>query len=294
MEAAKTQEEADFGHTRPAKKTGTKKEVEQHGSRTASTSSSTNTRDSVCVPSVTSSTVYCVQRKFDFSYSVTRSANLAKQGSKRYIYRASDTRPAVSGARKPLPIKLGSNYPRRVGVTNNNRLQDRIPAEVMSTQEASSDCQEKECMQAEFQSMRDKQAISEIRENPEGFVSQMFIVPKKGWQTEACDKPKKAQPVRTEHFKMEGIHMLKDLLRVGDWMAKIDLKDAYFMVPKTKEDRDFLKFQWEDKFYQFNCLPFRLSSAPWVFTKTTWPVMAGVGTASTSTTSSSWRRQRLS
>ena len=102
------------------------------------------------------------------------------------------------------------------------------------------------------------------------------------------------QSVRTEHFKMEGIHMLKDLLRAGDWMAKIDLKDAYFMVPMAKEDRDFLKFQWEDKFYRFNCLPFRLSSAPWVFTKTTRPVMAGVGTASTSTTSSSWRRQRLS
>ena len=140
-EAAKMQEEADFGHTRPAKKTGTKKEAEQHGSRTSSTSSSTNTRDSVCIPSFTSSTVYCLQRKFEFSYLVTRSANLAKQGSKRYSYRASDTWPVVSGARKPLPIELGSNYPRRVGVTNNNRLQDRIPAE---TQEASSDCLHRE------------------------------------------------------------------------------------------------------------------------------------------------------
>ena len=51
------------------------------------------------------------------------------------------------------------------------------------------------------------------------------------------------QSVKTEHFKMEGIHMLKDLLRAGDWMAKIDLKDAYFMIPIAQEDRDFLKFQ---------------------------------------------------
>ena len=57
-------------------------------------------------------------------------------------------------------------------------------------------------------------------------------------------------------------------------MAKIDMKDAYFMVPMAKEDRHFLKFHWEDKFYQFNCLPFGLSSAPWVFTKTTRPVVA--------------------
>ena len=51
-------------------------------------------------------------------------------------------------------------------------------------------------------------------------------------------------------------------------------KDAYFMVPMSKEDREFLHFQWKDKVYQFNCLPFGLSPAPWVFTKTTRPVVA--------------------
>lgn len=73
---------------------------------------------------------------------------------------------------------------------------------------------------------------------------------------------------------MEGIHMLKDLLKAGGWMAKIDLKDAYFMIPMAQEDRDFLKFQWKDKTYQFSCLTFGLSLAPWVFTKTTRPVVA--------------------
>ena len=68
--------------------------------------------------------------------------------------------------------------------------------------------------------------------------------------------------------------MLKDLLKAGDWMARVDLKDAYFMIPMGQEDRDFLKFQWKDKTYQFTCLPFGLSSAPWVFTKTTRPVVA--------------------
>ena len=60
-------------------------------------------------------------------------------------------------------------------------------------------------------------------------------------------------------------YMLKDLLRAGDWMAKIDLKDAYFMIPIGQEDRELLKFQWKDRLYQFNCLPFGLSSSPWVF-----------------------------
>lgn len=34
-----------------------------------------------------------------------------------------------------------------------------------------------------------------------------------------------------EHFKRESIHKLKDLLKKGDYMVKIDLKDAYLTVP---------------------------------------------------------------
>ena len=45
------------------------------------------------------------------------------------------------------------------------------------------------------------------------------------------------------------------------------------MIPMAQEDREFLRFQRKDKAYQFNCLPFGLSSAPWVFTKTTRPVV---------------------
>ena len=33
------------------------------------------------------------------------------------------------------------------------------------------------------------------------------------------------QYIPCEHFKMEGIHMLRDLLRKDDYLVKIDLKD---------------------------------------------------------------------
>ena len=36
--------------------------------------------------------------------------------------------------------------------------------------------------------------------------------------------------VTKSHFKMEGFHMLKDVLQRGDWMSSVDLKDAYFSV----------------------------------------------------------------
>jgi len=70
---------------------------------------------------------------------------------------------------------------------------------------------------------------------------------------------------------MEGIHILKDLLRTGDWMTKVDLKDAYFMVPIHQEDRAFLKFTFQEKTYQFR---FGLECAPWVFTKILKPLAA--------------------
>ena len=53
-----------------------------------------------------------------------------------------------------------------------------------------------------------------------------------------------------------------------------DLKDAYFSIPISQQHRKFLCFQFKDNLYQFNCLPFGLASAPWVFTKTLKPVAA--------------------
>ena len=55
-------------------------------------------------------------------------------------------------------------------------------------------------------------------------------------------------------------------------MAKIDLKDAYFAVPISEPDRKYLRFRWGKETYQFDCLPFGLSCAPWVITKITKPV----------------------
>jgi hypothetical protein len=118
---------------------------------------------------------------------------------------------------------------------------------------------EEECMQAEIQSMLDKLAISREEDNSESFYSQMFLVPKKdGRQRPVINLKRLNQSVKTEHFKMEGIHMLIDLLRAGDWMAKIDLKDAYFIIPIAQEDRDFLNFSGRTRrtsstAYRFGC-----------------------------------------
>ena len=76
------------------------------------------------------------------------------------------------------------------------------------------------------------------------------------------------------HFKMEGMHTLRDVLKENDWMTKVDLKDAYFMIPIQEVDREMLRFSTQGRLFQFTCLPFGLSCAPWVFTKTLKPAMS--------------------
>ena len=70
--------------------------------------------------------------------------------------------------------------------------------------------------------------------------------------------------------------MIRDLLREGDWMASIDLKDAYLSVTIWEDHRKYLRFQWRDNLYELQSLPFGLSSAPRVFTKLLKPILAGL------------------
>ena len=81
------------------------------------------------------------------------------------------------------------------------------------------------------------------------------------------------QFVRPEHFKLEGLHLLPDLLQPGDWTVKMDLKDTYLQIPIHSNHQHLLQFIWEEKHYKFQCLPFGLTLAPRIFTKLLKPVV---------------------
>ena len=99
--------------------------------------------------------------------------------------------------------------------------------------------------------------------------------PQKRWRLETIINLKTLNSyLVVSHFKMESIGSLKDGLQEGDLMRKIDLEDAYLSVPVHQEHRDFLKFCWRQKIYQFRSLPFGLATAPRVFTKILRPFVA--------------------
>ena len=56
-------------------------------------------------------------------------------------------------------------------------------------------------------------------------------------------------------------------------MTKLDLKDVFFMIPIHSSSRPALRFSVQNHLYQLTCLPFGLSCAPWVFTKTLKPAL---------------------
>ncbi len=130
-------------------------------------------------------------------------------------------------------------------------------------------------IQEEMDNCLEKGAISEIHSPRDGYFSNLFLVPKKDrGQRPVINLKDLNQFVQYEHFKMEGIQTVKDLLQPGDWLTKVDLKDAYFTIPMHQSDRKYLRFTVRGRSFEFNCLPFGLSSAPWVFTKTLKPVIA--------------------
>ena len=131
-------------------------------------------------------------------------------------------------------------------------------------------------MKQEVETLLTKGAIEEVESTPaESFHSTLFLVPKRdGGQRPVINLKALNAFIEAPHFKMEGIHTLKNLLKQGDWLVKVDLKDAYFSIPIALEHRKYLSFTVGRKTYQFTCLPFGLTSAPWVFTKTLKPVAA--------------------
>ena len=124
----------------------------------------------------------------------------------------------------------------------------------------------------EIQELLQKGVVTRV-ETQDGFYSTLFLVPKKdGGQRPVINLKALNGFVQNHHFKMEGIHTLKELVRPGDWLTKVDLKDAYFTIPIRLDFRCLLRFTFQEESYEFTCLPFGLSSAPWVFTKTLKPV----------------------
>lgn len=112
-------------------------------------------------------------------------------------------------------------------------------------------------------------------EHGAGAYALLFPVPKKGgkWRG-VLDLRQLNESIKKDHFKMEGLHTVKETLRPGDWMTSLDIQDAYLHIPVHPEDRKYLRYRHQGQDYQFTCMPFGITLAPRIFTKLMRPVVA--------------------
>ena len=101
---------------------------------------------------------------------------------------------------------------------------------------------EHKAMKAEVQALLAKGAVKKVHSQSDQFTSRLFVVLKKGGSLRPVINLKLNSHMDNQHFKIEGIHKVKELLREGDWMCSVDLKDAYLSVAIAESHKKFLRF----------------------------------------------------
>lgn len=120
----------------------------------------------------------------------------------------------------------------------------------------------------------DKDAVQKCSPKIDQFISPTFIVPKPdGTYRFILNLKQLNKFIVPVHFKHEDGRTASKLMFKDCYMATLDIKDAYYLVPIVKEHRKFLRFYCNQDLYEFTCLPFGLCTAPYVFTKLMKPVV---------------------
>lgn len=99
------------------------------------------------------------------------------------------------------------------------------------------------------------------------FLSKFFTIQEPTKRRPILDCKKLNQFIQVQHFKMEGVPALRELIEKGDFIVKLDLKDAYTVVPIHPASRPYLAFQNQGTTYTYRALNFGLNTAPRIFSK---------------------------
>jgi hypothetical protein len=82
------------------------------------------------------------------------------------------------------------------------------------------------------------------------FFSKFFTLQEQTKRRPILDCQKLNSFIQVEHFKMEGVPALRELIEKDDYICKIDLKDAYVVVPIHDDSKGFLSFENEGVVYR--------------------------------------------
>ena len=102
---------------------------------------------------------------------------------------------------------------------------------------------EERLVDQEIKELLKKGAIEVVEHTESQFLSNIFTVPKKdGTRRPVIDLRQLNQFVKKVPFKMEDLTQIPSVLQKGDFLCKIDLQDAYLLIPVAKKARVYLRF----------------------------------------------------
>ena len=135
------------------------------------------------------------------------------------------------------------------------------------------DSNEKEIIDSEIAHLLELGVIEPAVHSPGEYISTIFVRKKKSGKYRMILNLKGLNKhIEKHHFKMDTLWSAVRLMTPNCFMASIDLKDAYYVVPIAEEHRKYLRFYWQGCLYQYTSMPNGLSSAPRCFTKLLKPV----------------------
>lgn len=127
---------------------------------------------------------------------------------------------------------------------------------------------EQTILQSEIDKLITKDVMVPTSPERGDFVSTIFLRPKKDGAHRTILNLKQFNAfVEYHHFKMDTLDTAINMIKRGCFMVLVDLKDAYYTVPIGPCHQKFFKFWFNGEYFQYNCLPIGLASAPRVFTK---------------------------
>ena len=92
-----------------------------------------------------------------------------------------------------------------------------------------------------------KGAIQQVKSDPGEFLSNLFLESKNyGGHRSVINLKLLNSFIPYQHFKMEGIHLIKEILQEHDFLIKIDLKNAYFGIPLNKKSKNKFVFNGKE------------------------------------------------
>ena len=130
--------------------------------------------------------------------------------------------------------------------------------------------QNKDFVSTEIQNLIDKKSVTEVLNKP-FVINPLTVAENKNKKRLVLDCRHLNPHLYKKKFKYEDQSVARDIFTKGNYVITFDLSSAYHHIEIFSEHRKYLGFAWHDgkkcRYFIFNCLPFGISTAGYIFTK---------------------------